>query len=261
MPVSLMVLVAAGVMIACGIYLMLERTLTRILLGFVLAGNGVNLLFLVAAGPPGLPPFEGTADPSEMSDPLPFAMVLTAIVIALGIAAFVVALAYRAWQLFGHDEVPDDVEDRRVLRRGRRQGEGSVRKAGPPLSEDHRRGALEAAQSPDGAVDGTSDGPADRSGAPDDARGADDADGMDGARGADGMADADGMDDADDADGMDDAEALGEDLSSDDDAPMDRTESDEGEDADPADPADPAGSAEPDRTDPDRTDPGPRSAR
>src|SRR5699024_8943072 len=106
MPVSLALVLTAGVFIACGVYLMLERTLSRIVLGYVLLSNGVNLLFIIAAGPPGLPPFEGTADPEDMSDPLPFAMVLTAIVISLGITALGMALAYRAWQLFGHDEVP-----------------------------------------------------------------------------------------------------------------------------------------------------------
>ena len=44
-----------------------------------------------------------------MSDPLPQAMVLTAIVITLGMTAFLLAMAYRSWQLNGHDEVQDDV--------------------------------------------------------------------------------------------------------------------------------------------------------
>ena len=125
MHVSLALLLTAGVLIACGVYLFLERTLTRIVLGFVMLGNGVNLLFIIAAGPLGAPPFEGSGDPESMTDPLPFAMVLTAIVISLGVTALVTALAYRAWQLFGHDEVPDDVEDRRVLRRSRRRAEDS----------------------------------------------------------------------------------------------------------------------------------------
>lgn len=142
MSVSLALLLTAGVLIACGVYLVLERTLTRIVLGFLLLSNGVNLLFVVAAGPPGKPPFEGSADPSEMTDPLPFAMVLTAIVISMGVTAFGMALAYRAWQLFGHDEVPDDVEDRRVLRRSRRRtGEEAVPWA-QALTEESRRGAL-----------------------------------------------------------------------------------------------------------------------
>ncbi|MCS6712206.1 Na(+)/H(+) antiporter subunit C [Brachybacterium sp. EF45031] len=143
MSVSLTLLLTAGVLITCGVYLVLERTLTRIMLGFILAGNGVNLLFIVAAGTPGLPPFEGSAPVEDLTDPLPFAMVLTAVVITLGVTAFGMALAYRAWQLFGHDEVPDDVEDRRVLGRSRRRGGG-----GPELSrsqgltEENRRGAL-----------------------------------------------------------------------------------------------------------------------
>lgn len=145
MPISLMLLITAGVMIACGIYLVLERTLSRIILGFVLAGNGVNLLFILAAGRRGRPPFEGSAAPEDMTDPLPFAMVLTAIVISLGITAFGMALAYRAWQLFGHDEVPDDVEDRRVLRRSRRRTDAEETETpswARPLSEEVRRGAL-----------------------------------------------------------------------------------------------------------------------
>ena len=143
MSVSLALLLTAGVLIACGVYLVLERTLTRIVLGFVLLGNGVNLLFIVAAGPPGAAPFTGSSPVKDMTDPLPFAMVLTAIVISLGVTAFGVALAHRAWQLFGHDEVPDDVEDRRVLRRGRRRtGAGPRPGWSGPLSEEIRRGAL-----------------------------------------------------------------------------------------------------------------------
>ncbi|WP_323188852.1 Na(+)/H(+) antiporter subunit C [Brachybacterium halotolerans] len=147
MTVSLALVLTAGVLIACGVYLVLERTLTRIILGFVLLGNGVNLLFILAAGPWGSPPFEGTDDPERMTDPLPFAMVLTAIVITLGVTAFVMALAYRAWQLFGHDEVPDDVEDRRVLRRSRaRTGQGIEVGWADALDEDARRGAIKASQ-------------------------------------------------------------------------------------------------------------------
>jgi multicomponent Na+:H+ antiporter subunit C len=143
MSVSLTLLLTAGVLIACGVYLVLERTLTRVILGFVLLGNGVNLLFIVAAGRPGNAPFEGSAEPESMTDPLPFAMVLTAIVISLGITAFGMALAYRAWQLFGHDEVPDDVEDRRVLRRRRRRTEDTEQLPwSQALSEESRRGAL-----------------------------------------------------------------------------------------------------------------------
>src|SRR5690625_7071391 len=119
MHVSLALLLTAGVLIARGVYLFLERTLTRIVLGFVMLGNGVNLLFIIAAGPLGTPPFEGSDDPDSMTAPLPFAMVLTAIVISLGVTALANALAHRVGQLLGHDEVPDHRGRRRGLRRSR----------------------------------------------------------------------------------------------------------------------------------------------
>lgn len=114
---SLALVVVIGVLVAAGVYLLLERSLSRVMLGVLLLGNGVNLLFMVASGRPGRAPIIGSADPSEMSDPLPQAMVLTAIVIALGMVGFVMSMAYRSWQLNGHDEVQDDLEDRRVARK------------------------------------------------------------------------------------------------------------------------------------------------
>ena len=86
------------------------------LIGVILIGNGANLLFLVAGGAAGRPPIVGAEPEGQMSDPLPQAMVLTAIVITLGMTAFLLALAYRSWQLHRHDEVQDDVEDRRIAR-------------------------------------------------------------------------------------------------------------------------------------------------
>ena len=70
----------------------------------------------MAGGARGRPPIVGDGGDGTMSDPLPQAMVLTAIVITLGMTAFVLALAYRSWQLHRHDEVQDDVEDRRIAR-------------------------------------------------------------------------------------------------------------------------------------------------
>ena len=114
MSSSLTLMIVSGVLITAGVYLMMERSLTRILVGVLLAGNGVNLLFLIASGEPGGAPFIGTDRGRDISDPLPQAMVLTAIVIALATAAFLVTMAYRSFQLNGHDEVQDDVEDARI---------------------------------------------------------------------------------------------------------------------------------------------------
>lgn len=119
MSVDLALIIAIGVLVACGTTLVLERSLTRILVGFVLLGNGVNLFFIVASGPPGAAPIVGASD-ERMADPLPQAMALTAIVITLGVTAFGLALAYRTWQLEGHDDVQDDVEDALVIRRAER---------------------------------------------------------------------------------------------------------------------------------------------
>ena len=121
MSANLTLVLVAAALIGCAVYLVLERSLTRVLVGLVMLGNGVNILFLVAGGRAGRAPIVdahatgdgGTADGlGGMSDPLPQALVLTAIVISLATAAFVLAMAYRSWQLNGHDDVQDDVEDR-----------------------------------------------------------------------------------------------------------------------------------------------------
>lgn len=139
MTVSLTLLAIAGALMACGFYLLMERTLTRVMLGYMLAGNGINLLFVIAIGVPGLPPFFGEGSGDELSDPLPMAMVLTALVITMSLTAFVMALAYRNWSLFGDDEVPDDLEDRMVVRRAdreERRAEALRRNETPPTDEE-----------------------------------------------------------------------------------------------------------------------------
>ncbi|GAA4697048.1 Na(+)/H(+) antiporter subunit C [Nocardioides nanhaiensis] len=111
-----LVLIAAGLM-GCGTYLILERSLSRVLVGLVVMGNGVSLSFLVAGGRNGAAPvLDETAPTEPLADPLPQAMVLTAIVIMLATTAFVLAMAYRSWQLNGHDDVQDDVEDATIRR-------------------------------------------------------------------------------------------------------------------------------------------------
>ena len=117
MTPSLALVVAVGVQFGAGVYLLLERSLTRVIVGLYLIGNAINLMFLLAGGAAGGPPLIGSGPEEEMADPLPQAMVLTAIVINLGLTAFVLAMAYRSWQLHGHDEVQDDLEDRRIARK------------------------------------------------------------------------------------------------------------------------------------------------
>ena len=108
--------VVIGALYALGTYLLLQRNLTRIVLGLVIMGHGANLLLLVAGGRAGRAPFVGSAPEGDFADPLPQAMALTAIVITFGVAALLLALAYRSWMLRHDDDVEDDVEDRRIAR-------------------------------------------------------------------------------------------------------------------------------------------------
>lgn len=111
MNVSLVLIVIMGVLFAAGSYAMLERSLTRVLIGFLLLGNAANLFLLVVMGEPGVAPFFGASSPDDMSDPLPQALTLTAIVITFAVSAFLLALIYRSWQLGQADTVLDDEAD------------------------------------------------------------------------------------------------------------------------------------------------------
>ena len=104
--------VLIGVLAATGTYLVLHRTLTRIILGLGLLGNAINLLILTSGDGPGEAPIIGRE--GEFTDPVPQALVLTAIVIGFGVVSFLLAMAYRAWTIDGNDEVEDDITDRRV---------------------------------------------------------------------------------------------------------------------------------------------------
>ncbi|WP_308662320.1 Na(+)/H(+) antiporter subunit C [Arthrobacter sp. B1805] len=111
--ITLIVLMAA--FFAAGIYLLLERSLTRVLLGLILMGNGANILILAMSGDGGKSPLyvAGTA-PEEYTDSLPQALILTAIVITFAVTAFMLGIIYRSWVLGREDDVQDDPEDRRV---------------------------------------------------------------------------------------------------------------------------------------------------
>lgn len=109
MDVSVTLIAIMAVLFACGVYAMLERSLTRVLIGFLLLGNATNLLLLIVMGVPGRAPFYD-AD-GDVSDPLPQALTLTAIVITFAVSAFLLALIYRSWQLGQADTVEDDEAD------------------------------------------------------------------------------------------------------------------------------------------------------
>lgn len=103
MPLLLPAIV--GVLFAAGVYLVLQRNLLRVVFGLVLLSNSVNLLLLAAGriGPTNAPLIAEGADipVAPFANPLPQALVLTAIVIGFGLVAFTLVLVMRAYRTFG----------------------------------------------------------------------------------------------------------------------------------------------------------------
>ncbi|WP_082046010.1 Na(+)/H(+) antiporter subunit C [Arthrobacter sp. L77] len=115
MTVNLTLIVLMAAFFAAGIYLLLERSLTRVLLGLILLGNGANILILAMSGGGGKSPLYVSGTPAEeYTDSLPQALILTAIVITFAVTAFMLGIIYRSWVLGREDDVQDDPEDRRV---------------------------------------------------------------------------------------------------------------------------------------------------
>ena len=97
-----------AIFLSAAIYLLLSRALVRMMLGIVLLGNGVNLLIFVAgrltrATPPIVP--KGHDAPEAMfANPLPQALILTAIVIGFAMFAFLMVLTFRAYRAMDADD-------------------------------------------------------------------------------------------------------------------------------------------------------------
>ncbi len=98
-----------GGLYATGIYLLLRRSLVKLLIGLSLLSNAANLLIFASAGlTRGRPPIIAADAPvlsRPFADPLPQALILTAIVISFGVTAFAVTLAYRAYRTVGTDDL------------------------------------------------------------------------------------------------------------------------------------------------------------
>ena len=112
---TLLLAATAALLFGIGTYLILQRKLSRIIIGLTLLTHGANVL-LITSGRRGDPPIIGKGRPESFSDPLPQALALTTIVITFAVTALLLALAYRSWLLTNDDEVEDDVGDRAVAR-------------------------------------------------------------------------------------------------------------------------------------------------
>lgn len=100
--------VVIGILFTAGVYLLLSRTLLRILLGTSLLSHG-TLLLLITMGKlkRGVGPIITGVEGTVYVDPLPQALILTAIVIGFGVTAFIIVLSYRAYQSLGSDDTQD----------------------------------------------------------------------------------------------------------------------------------------------------------
>jgi multicomponent Na+:H+ antiporter subunit C len=100
---------ASGVLYAAGVYLMLRRRLAQLIIGLGLLSNGTNLLIFTAGGlTRGRPPLVAigaAAIEPPYADPVPQALILTAIVIGFGLTAFSLVLARRVHATVGSDDI------------------------------------------------------------------------------------------------------------------------------------------------------------
>ncbi|MGD8254481.1 MAG: Na+/H+ antiporter subunit C [Syntrophobacterales bacterium] len=103
--------IVVGGLFATGVYLMLRRSIVKLIFGLVLLAHGANLLIFTAAGlvrarPPLIP--KGELVPvTEFADPVPQALILTAIVISFAVIAFAVVLVQRVYRSVGSGDVDE----------------------------------------------------------------------------------------------------------------------------------------------------------
>lgn len=103
MEIVLAILV--GILFTAGVYMLLRRSIVKFIIGIILLSNATNLLVFLSAGiVPGKPAFVNETG-EAMADPLPQALVLTAIVIGLGITVFTLALKYKFFEVTGTDDL------------------------------------------------------------------------------------------------------------------------------------------------------------
>jgi multicomponent Na+:H+ antiporter subunit C len=103
--------IMTGVLYAAGIYMILRRSLVKLILGLILLGNGVNLLIFllggITKGKPPVIPDDGYALSEAFAAPLPQALILTAIVISFGLQSFAIVLFKRAYKVVKTDDLDE----------------------------------------------------------------------------------------------------------------------------------------------------------
>ena len=108
---QILIAIVIGGIFACAIYMILRRSIVKLIMGLALLGHAANLLIFSAGGvtrghPALVPPGQATP-PTPYADPLPQALILTAIVISFGVLAFMMVLVSRAYNAVGTDDTDD----------------------------------------------------------------------------------------------------------------------------------------------------------
>lgn len=103
--------ILAGFIFAIGLYMILRRSIVRLILGFALISNSVNLLLFISGklvkGKPAIIPENANMLTDVHSDPIPQALILTAIVIGFGLIAFSTILIKRAYVINKTEDLDD----------------------------------------------------------------------------------------------------------------------------------------------------------
>ncbi|HUH51818.1 MAG TPA: Na+/H+ antiporter subunit C [Flavobacterium sp.] len=106
---ELLLVLLVGILYSAGVFMMLRRSMVKLLLGLVLIGNGANILiFLMGELTKGKPPIiaeDQTHLTDIYADPVPQALILTAIVISFGLSAFAIILLKKVYSTTGSDDL------------------------------------------------------------------------------------------------------------------------------------------------------------
>jgi multicomponent Na+:H+ antiporter subunit C len=107
---EIILVVIIGVLYTSGLYMILRRSFVKVIIGFIFLGHAANLLIFtvgrITKGSPAFINIDGTLANSA-ADPLPQALILTAIVIGFGVQAFAIVLFKRAYQTTGSDDLDE----------------------------------------------------------------------------------------------------------------------------------------------------------
>lgn len=108
---EILLAIMTGVLYAAGVYMILRRSLVKLIIGLILLGNGVNLLIFllgrITKGEPPVIPDNASTLTGMFADPLPQALILTAIVISFGLQSFAIILIKRAYKVVKTDDLDE----------------------------------------------------------------------------------------------------------------------------------------------------------